>query len=99
VPPKAVLDTNVILSRVLYELLGRAANPGGGLLRKGEKAPRETNLNALPHREQRAQFTTRPIRLVNRDQDRPLTPEGELETLAFSACVGGGGTLVLQLDG
>jgi predicted nucleic acid-binding protein len=29
VPPKSVLDTNVIFSRVLHELLGRAANTGG----------------------------------------------------------------------
>ena len=28
-PPKAVLDTNVIFSRVLHQLLGRAANMGG----------------------------------------------------------------------
>jgi predicted nucleic acid-binding protein len=29
VPPKAVLDTNVVFSRVLHELLGRAADTGG----------------------------------------------------------------------
>lgn len=28
-PPKAVLDTNVVFSRVLHELLGRAADTGG----------------------------------------------------------------------
>ncbi|MGH2904666.1 MAG: PIN domain-containing protein [Solirubrobacteraceae bacterium] len=28
-PPTAVLDTNVVFSRVLHELLGRAANTGG----------------------------------------------------------------------
>jgi predicted nucleic acid-binding protein len=29
VPPTVVLDTNVVFSRVLHELLGRAANTGG----------------------------------------------------------------------
>jgi hypothetical protein len=28
VPPKAVLDTNVVFSRVLHELFGRAATTG-----------------------------------------------------------------------
>jgi predicted nucleic acid-binding protein len=43
VPPKAVLDTNVVFSRVLHELLGRAANTGGLLgLIWSEELVRET---------------------------------------------------------
>jgi len=43
VPPTVVLDTNVIFSRVLHELLGRAANTGGLLrLLWSEELVRET---------------------------------------------------------